>query len=232
MSSWSCARASGSWSVWSSISVTSGPAGPGSAAATCRGYRPLLYGSSTRDFSSKHKYLWPSRKVKHWFPASGGRGMSVRAPHSSSLLMPSLSQARMAENRTGTGTLDVLGSAPRSSSSSRVFKYTSLGSTSCPTSVSLNSHAWSDLLANSLLFAPFAHPNFCALRLSFPFKSFSSSCNCFVTEGFLDPSSKGCAAIPPDVLQEQNRGFEHEHNTVLDVSHSITILLRQATLAA
>lgn len=43
ISSWSHARASGSVIAWSRNSVTVGPAGPGSAAATCRGYRPFLY---------------------------------------------------------------------------------------------------------------------------------------------------------------------------------------------
>lgn len=43
ISSWSHARASGSVIAWSRNSVTVGPAGPGSAAATCRGYRPFFY---------------------------------------------------------------------------------------------------------------------------------------------------------------------------------------------
>lgn len=50
--------------------------------------------------------------------------MSVRAPHSSSLLTASVSAAIMAKNRTGMGTLDTLGSAPRSNNSFRVFKRT------------------------------------------------------------------------------------------------------------
>lgn len=43
ISFWSQALTSGSVIVWSSNSVISGPAGPGSAAATWRGYRPFLY---------------------------------------------------------------------------------------------------------------------------------------------------------------------------------------------
>lgn len=60
-----------------------------------------------------------NRKV---FPASVERGMSVWAPHSSSLLTASASAAIVAKKRTGMGTLDTLGSAPRSNNSFRVFK--------------------------------------------------------------------------------------------------------------
>lgn len=58
------------------------------------------------------------------FSASGGRGMSVRAPHSSSLLTASMSAAMMAKKITGIGIRDMLGSAPRSSSSFSVFRRT------------------------------------------------------------------------------------------------------------
>lgn len=50
--------------------------------------------------------------------------MLVRAPHSSSLLTASVSAAIMAKKRTGMGTLDALGSAPRSSNSFRVVQRT------------------------------------------------------------------------------------------------------------
>lgn len=50
--------------------------------------------------------------------------MSVRAPHSSSLLTASVSAAMTAKKRTGMGLLDTLGSAPRSSNSFSVFKRT------------------------------------------------------------------------------------------------------------
>lgn len=58
------------------------------------------------------------------FPASGGRGMSVRAPHNNSLLTASMSAAMMAKKITGIGIRDMLGSAPRSSSSFSVFRRT------------------------------------------------------------------------------------------------------------
>lgn len=50
--------------------------------------------------------------------------MSVRAPHNSSLLTASVSAAMMAKKRTGMGTLDMLGSAPRSNNSFMVLKRT------------------------------------------------------------------------------------------------------------
>lgn len=50
--------------------------------------------------------------------------MSVRAPDSRSLLTASVSAAMMAKKRTGMGTLDTLGSAPRFNNSFRVFKRT------------------------------------------------------------------------------------------------------------
>ena len=63
-----------------------------------------------------------SKRNKKQFPASAERGMLVWAPHSSSLLTASASAAIVAKKRTGMGTLDTLGSAPRSNNSFRVFK--------------------------------------------------------------------------------------------------------------
>lgn len=116
----------------SSSCVILGPAGPGSAAATCRGYKPFLY-------TNKQIFRWVSFCVcgfflfcactkyylnlfKSWAPASGGRGMSVPAPHSSSFLTFSVSAAIMAKKSTGMGILAALGSAPRSNNSFMVSK--------------------------------------------------------------------------------------------------------------
>lgn len=71
-----------------------------------------------------HKWIQTLGPDSKWNATSGGREISVLAPHSRCFLTVLVSAAKMAKKMTGNGTLEVLGSAPRSKSRFNVVKRT------------------------------------------------------------------------------------------------------------